>query len=280
MVGNRKCWLRDYPHVFQYRDTTLRLQACVPEATNQAFRMLIDEKPTAKRVSAPLGCDESAYFIKRDRLDSLKKKWRVQRGRAKRNGTYDWPLEELLNTREARRRGAPVPDLVGYGYSRSKLGLVQDFFLITRLLTGHVDGFKKVRNAPDSLERVIRASFELLHTLHSLGITHMDLWAANVMLPEQGSAQAIDMENCFFTPTDYLAETLGFQFGFFYFREIYRYVTEAAYDAQVAQALVRYFPDVDRDSFARVYEIAKHEEIGRMKRREIFQNGAIAGRWD
>nr|WP_240158532.1 MULTISPECIES: lipopolysaccharide kinase InaA family protein [unclassified Pantoea] len=192
---------------------------------------------------------------------------------------YDWSLEELINTHEAARRGARVPALKGFGYRRSKLGLMQDFILITELLTGHVDGMSTVRQAPESVHHVIRATFELLHALHAQGITHMDLWAANVMLPKRGEAQAIDLENSFSEPTDYLSETLGFQFGFFYFREIYRYITEADYDAAVECALAEYFPDVQRAAFNRVYALAKHEEIGRLKRREIFTSGVLESRW-
>ncbi|MBC3476334.1 MULTISPECIES: lipopolysaccharide kinase InaA family protein [Pseudomonas] len=275
MVGNTYSWQSEFPHVFKHCRTTLRFQRPLPPHTHQAFAQLIEQPPSAKRVSAPLDCDVSALFTKREQLDSLKKKWRVQRGNPKRNGMYDWAVEELINTREAARRGARVPELIGYGYSRSKLGLIQDFFLITRLLTGHVDGLSKVREAPETVGNVILATFELLHALHAQGITHMDLWAANVMLPTQGEAQAIDLENSFFVPTAHLAETLGFQFGFFYYREIYRYITEADYDALVAQALAQYFPTVDRSAVERVYAVAKHENIGRLERREIFTNGTL-----
>ncbi|MFJ4343873.1 lipopolysaccharide kinase InaA family protein [Pseudomonas sp. NPDC089401] len=273
MVGDSQIWKDEYPHTLRYRDTTLHFQSPIPDHTRQALEQLIERSPSAKRVSAPLDCTASKLFTKREKLDSLKKKWRIQRGTPKRNGMYDWSLEELINTREAARRGARVPELKGFGYSRSKLGLMQDFFLITELLTGHVDGMTKVREAPETVHQVMQATFELLHALHAQGITHMDLWAANVMLPEQGEAQAIDLENSFSGPTDYLSETLGFQFGFFYYREIYRYITEADYDAAVECALAKYFPQVQRAAFNRVYALAKHEDIGRLERRDIFTSG-------
>ncbi|KAB5619161.1 hypothetical protein F7234_21840 [Pseudomonas putida] len=279
MISDSQIWQDEYPYTLRYRDTTLHFQSPIPDHTRQAFEQLIEQTPSAKRISAPLDCAASKLFTKREKLDSLKKKWRMQRGNPKRNGMYDWSLEELINTREAARRGARVPGLKGFGYRRSKLGLMQDFFLITELLTGHVDGLTKLRDAPENVHPVIQSSFELLHALHAQGITHMDLWAANVMLPEQGEAQAIDLENSFFGPTDYPSETLGFQFGFFYYREIYRYITEADYDAAVEGALAEYFPDVQRAAFNRVYALAKHEEIGRLKRREIFTNGILESRW-
>nr|WP_277818007.1 lipopolysaccharide kinase InaA family protein [Pseudomonas putida] len=264
----------------RHRDTTLHLQAPIAPHTRQAFVRLIEQSASAKRVSAPLECPKSMLFTKREKLDSLKKKLRMQRGRPKRNGMYDWSLEELINTREAARRGARVPKLVGYGYSRSRFGVMQDFFLITELLSGHQDGLAKVRQRPEAVQQVIEAAFELLHALHCQGVTHMDLWAANVMLPpDEGKAQAIDLENSFSGPTAYMSETLGFQFGFFYYREIYRYITEADYDAAVECALAVYFPDVQRAAFNRVYALAKHEEIGRLERREIFTSGVVESRW-
>ncbi|MFG0826840.1 lipopolysaccharide kinase InaA family protein [Pseudomonas sp. CJQ_7] len=279
MVGNTKFWQDEYPHTLRYRDTTLHLRAPIAAHTRQAFERLIDQSANARRVSAPLGCARSKLFTKREKLDSLRKKWRMQRGSPRRNGLYDWSLEELINTREANRRGARVPDLVGYGYTRSRFGLMQDFFLVTEQLTGHVDGLTVLRESAEAVYRVIAASFELLHALHCSGITHMDLWAANVMLPLQGKAQAIDLENSFAEPTAFFSETLGFQFGFFYYREIYRYITEADYDAAVECALAEYFPDVQRAAFNRVYALAKHEEIGRLERRDIFTSGVLESRW-
>ncbi|MBF8669029.1 hypothetical protein IR012_01575 [Pseudomonas putida] len=279
MVGDTQIWQDEYPHTLRYRDTTLHLQGPIAPHTRQALEQLIEQSASAKRVSAPLACVQSQLFTKREKLDSLKKKLRMQRGRPKRNGMYDWSLEELINTREASRRGARVPRLVGYGYSRSRFGLMQDFFLITELLSGHEDGLARIRRAPEAVPQVIEAAFELLHALHCRGITHMDLWAANVMLPQQGKAQAIDLENSFSEPSNFFSETLGFQFGFFYYREIYRYITEADYDAAVECALAEYFPDVQRAAFNRVYALAKHEEIGRLKRREIFTRGVLESRW-
>ncbi|MEX5323035.1 hypothetical protein WCE04_27315, partial [Pseudomonas shirazica] len=69
--------------------------------------------------------------------------------------------------------------------------------------------------------------------------------------------------------------SLGFQFGFFYYREIYRYITEADYDAAVECALAEFFPDVQRVAFNRTYALAKHEEIGRLERRKIFTCGVV-----
>ncbi|AEJ12028.1 MULTISPECIES: lipopolysaccharide kinase InaA family protein [Pseudomonas] len=279
MIGDSKIWQNEFPFTLRHGSGTLHLQGPVAPYTRQALEQLIAQTPTAKRVSAPLCCERSQLFTKREKLDSLKKRLRVQRGRPKRNGLYDWSLEELINTHEASRRGARVPRLVGYGYSRSKFGLMQDFFLITELLGEHEDGLARIRNAPEAVHEVMAATFELLFDLHCLGITHMDLWAANVMMPKQGKAKAIDLENSFSEPSNFFSETLGFQFGFFYFREIYRYITEADFDAAVECALAKYFPDVERSAFDRVYALAKHEDVGRLKRRKIFTHGVLKSCW-
>ncbi|TDF80236.1 hypothetical protein [Pseudomonas sp. H9] len=280
MLGKQSKWSKDFPYILKHQRATLHLQAEPSSHTRQALVQLIERPLVAKRVSAPLDCSRSALFIKREQLDSLKKKWRIQRGNRKRNGMYDWTVEELTNTFEAHKRGARVPGVAGYGYTRSNLGLVDGVFFISRLLVGHVDGLTLIRRDPQATLRVIGAAFELLHSLHHQGVTHMDLWAANVMLPEQGQglAQAIDLENGFNTPTAYFSETLGFQLGFFYYREIYRYITEADYDALVEATLVNY-PGLDRAVFNRVYEISKHQHIDRLERRDIFCKGIVKSRW-
>lgn len=280
MITQHKDWTDEFPHTLTHRRAVLHFKTQLPVQTCQAFERLIAQPPAAKRVSEPLACPHSALFTKRQQLDSLKKKLRVQWGNPKRNGMYDWTIEELINTSEAHKRGARVPCLVGYGYSRSRFGLIDDVFLITQLLTGHVDGMTLLRTEPQKVATLIEAAFELLHSLHQQGIVHMDLWAANVMLPEQGDglAQAIDLENSFSVPTAFLSETLGFQFGFFYNREVYRYITEANYDALVEQALANY-PELERARFSRVYDISKHQDIGRLERRDVFLKGLLARRW-
>lgn len=280
MAGQYQQWSKDFPHTVQHRRTTLHLHGEIPAYTRVALERLIDSPPTAKRVSAPLDCQQSELFTKREQLDSLKKKLRVHLGNPKRSGIYDWAIEEMINTCEAQRRGARVPGLIGYGYRRSRLGLIEDFFLITQLLRDHVDGFTVIRREPDAIRPLIDAVFELLCSLHSDGIVHMDLWAANVMLPKEGDgpAQAIDLENCFYEPTNYFSEVLGFQLGFFYYREMYRYITEADYDSLVEAALDAY-PTLNRPAFAETYDISKHQDIGRLERREIFHRGVLKRRW-
>ncbi|MBA1200664.1 hypothetical protein G7009_02505 [Pseudomonas capeferrum] len=280
MTGQYQQWRKDFPYTVRHQRTTLHFTDEIPAYTRTALERLIDSPAAAKRVSAPLDCQQSALFTKREQLDSLKKKLRVHRGNPKRSGIYDWAIEEMINTCEAYRRGARVPRLLGYGYRRSRLGLVEDFFLITELLKDHVDGFTLIRRDPQAIRPLISAVLELLASLHSHDIVHMDLWAANVMLPKKGDgpAHAIDLENCFYEPTSHFSEVLGFQMGFFYYREMYRYITEADYDALVEAALGAY-PHLDRPAFSEIYDISKHQDVGRLERREIFHRGVLKRHW-
>ncbi|MCO8311624.1 hypothetical protein [Pseudomonas mandelii] len=276
----QKDWAQEFPHTLKHRRATLHFKTQLPVQARLAIERLIEQRHVTKRVSAPLDYPQSSMFAKTEQLDSLKKKLRIELGNPKSNGMYDWAIEELINTIEAHGRGARVAGLVGFGYSRSSLGLLDHFFLITQWLSNHVDGLSWIRANPQAVEQFIETTFELLSSLNAKGIAHMDLWAANIMLPKegQGVALAVDLENSFSIPTTFFSETLGFQMGHFYFHEIYRYITESNYDALVERALADY-PQVNRQLFYRVYQICKHHNIGRLERRDIFLKGVLKSRW-
>lgn len=129
---------------------------------------------------------------------------------------YDWPVEEVLNTAEAHRRGAPIAPLAGFGYSKSPLGITQEYFIFTELLGEHINGMTWIESTLWEIETFIQLSFRLLRVLHNKQITHMDFWANNVMvnLAPKDIPMAIDTENCFPTTSQYFSETTAFQFGF------------------------------------------------------------------
>ncbi|WP_243667073.1 lipopolysaccharide kinase InaA family protein [Pseudomonas brassicae] len=276
MRKGKKKLVDGYPFTFKHQRSTLHLKRPVSASTAKVFTQLLSQERLAKRVSAPLPSGEHALFAKRQVLETLPKKIRFARGTRKRCGMFDWPIEELINTAEAHRRGACVPAVVGYGYTKSRLGLMDDFFIITELLQNYTDGYQWLLAKPEEVERVIAAAFALMFSLNSSGIYHMDLWAANVMMCNDGTAPtcAIDLENCFSATAPFLSETLGFQFGFFYRREVYRYIDEQDYDERVRQALQAY-QDVDHPRFCAVYEQAKHQDVGRKERRGAFSQGRI-----
>lgn len=267
---------QQFPHTFKHLDSTLFLVKAPSDAKRDALRHLVEGRRAAglERVSAPLKGVEDELFAKAQPLDSLKAKIRVTLGRAKRNGMYDWPVEEVLNTAEAHRRGAPIAPLAGFGFSKSPLGITQEYFIFTELLGEHINGMTWIESTPGEIETFIQLSFRLLRVLHNKQITHMDFWANNVMvnLAPQDIPMAIDLENCFPTTSQYFSETLAFQFGFFYQRDIYRFITEARYDQLVAEELEMY-KAVDSEAFESIYGLSKHERIGRKDRREIFWKG-------
>lgn len=265
-----------FPYTFKHQRSTLHLKTPVSASTTEAFTQLLSQKRQAKRVSAPLPAGEQLLFAKRQVLETLPKKIRLARGTRKRCGMFDWPIEELINTAEAHRRGASVPGVVGYGYTKSRFGLMDDFFIITELLQNYTDGYQWMLARPEEVERVIGAVFELMLSLNSTGIYHMDLWAANVMMCNEGvgATYAIDLENCFAQDAEYLSETLGFQFGFFYLREVNGFIEEERYDALVYDALTAH-SQVDRKRFIDTFQVAKHQHLGRKERRKVFLQGVI-----
>lgn len=278
MARQQKLLIAEFPYRLKHATATLHFRTQLSAAARVEVEQMITGPAKGRRISAPLGNPQNAIFAKQEQLDSLRQRFRVHTGRLRRNGMYDWPVEELRNTAEAFKRGAPVAGLMGFGYGRSKVGLVDRLFLFTPLLGKHVNGLSWIEAYPREARQFARAAFELIRSLHAQGIAHMDLWAANVMMPtvEGDTVLAIDLENSFSIPTRFLSETLGFQFGFIYHRELYRYITEADYDALVSEALDG-FANVDRQRFWQTYVVCKHEHVGRLERREIFLKGRIGG---
>ena len=268
--------LQSFPSTLSHRNATVFTMRSASDSAQQAIQDLIDTRHQIKdRISAPLKGMENNLFAKSQPLDSLRPKLRVTFGRAKRDGTFDWPVEEVINTLGAQKRGAPVAGLYGFGYRKSALGLIQEFFIFTEMLDGYVSGLDWLEQARD-VQSLINVSFRLLHSLHSKGVVHMDFWANNVMIdPRQpNTAKAIDLENCFLTESDYLTEVLAFQFGFYYRREIFRFVIEKEYDQMVLEELAKY-EGIDRERFDAMYAASKHENISRRARREIFHKGTV-----
>ncbi|MGJ7518484.1 hypothetical protein ACSFE6_29610 [Pseudomonas baetica] len=268
----------DYPVTFIFGNTTLHLTEQPSVEARQSLEQLINKRRAQKltRASAPLASGDTPLFAKVQPLDTLKAKVRVTLGKPQRNGRFDWPLEELMNTLEAQRRGVQMPPLQGFGYTRDRLGLTQEYFILTRLLEDYVDGVKWLKRNPENVGTFILKAFELLSSLSRKNITHMDFWIGNIMIPKSTHKplKAIDFENCFAGSTAHLSETLGFQLGFFYRREIYKFITEADYD-RLVDGYIGQFTGISRDKFDQVYLASKHEHVGRKQRREVFLNGNL-----
>ncbi|RYZ79508.1 MAG: hypothetical protein EOP06_27065, partial [Proteobacteria bacterium] len=98
--------LESFPTTLNHRNATVFTTCSTDDSTQQAIQDLIDTRHQLKdRVSAPLKGMENDLFAKSQPLDSLKPKLRVTFGRAKRDGTFDWPVEEVINTHRAQKRG-------------------------------------------------------------------------------------------------------------------------------------------------------------------------------
>ncbi|WP_024618500.1 hypothetical protein [Pseudomonas kilonensis] len=269
---------QNYPFTFRFLNTDLHFRQKPCHHIEHSLRQLITNrrKCAETRTTAIIPGSEQSLFAKVQRLDSFKSKVRITLGTAQRNGRFDWPLEELQNMLHAEERGVETSALLGFGYTRSGLGLAQDYFLITQLLEDHIDGKKWLAEHPGQIETFIRKAFQLLDSLTSRNISHMDFWVGNLMQPTDGKGplKAIDFENCFSRSTPYLSETLGFQLGFLYHREIYKLITEARYDSLVREFL-RQKPTVSMDNFNEVYQVSKHSHLGRKERREVFLQGRL-----
>lgn len=228
------------------------------------------QKPGKRVVTEALALGKERLFGKRVRLETLAKRLRISRGKPKSEGLFDWPVEELVNVAEASYRKARIAGLVAFGFTRSRLGLVSDIFMLFELLEDHLDGLQWLSRNPTRINELLAQAFALIAALQQKGIQHMDLWVGNIMLPHDASlpAKAVDLENCFTQPTECLSEILAFQFGFLYFRHVYRYITEVEYDRLVRAELGRY--SIDSKRFEMVYARAKHEPIGRYERRALF----------
>lgn len=277
VLSSKKLHL-DHPFNFCFLNTTLHLREEPSTEARQALERLIEKRRERKlsRASAPLAAGDSLLFAKVQPLDTFKAKVRVTLGKSQRNGRFDWPLEELINTIEAPRRGVRMSELKGFGYTKDRVGLIQEFFIITHLLDDHIDGAQWLRHNPSKVEPFIRDAFELLSSLAQRNINHMDFWAGNIMIPQKSETPliAIDFENCFAKPTVHHSETLGFQLGFFYRRDIYKLITEAQYDALVDEYLKQQ-PNISLEKFNAVYHASKHEYVGRKQRREVFLSGNL-----
>lgn len=269
-----------FPHTVRQGELTLHLDSQGVADILPPIAALIGERGTRPMRRSVAGCltgARSRLFVKTVEIDSLPCRLRVTLGLQRRNIGYDWPVAELINTLEAARRGAPVAGVRGFGYRRRGRRLVRELFLVSEMLDGYVNGLHWLEQPGTCVATFLVDVFGLLLHLHGLGIHHLDLWAANIMLdPAQpGDLQVVDLENCFIGETAYAPEALGFQFGFFYFRFIKQFIDEARYDQLVSEVLAAH-PGIDAPRFQAAYALYKHNTISRKKRRALIIHGRLS----
>lgn len=243
-----------------------------------AIRSLIDRrKRMGRHRLAQVCCAGNALeiFVKTSRVDSLASRLRISLGLKRRSGAYDWVLAELHNNLNASQRTSLIPKLIGYGFIKRN-GLVSEAFLAYENLDDHIDGLLWVSKHPSKIERFIQASLNLITTLNRQGIYHLDLWAANFMLPPQhlDGLKVIDLDNCFMGSSAHHSETLGFQLGLLYQDSLNQFITEAHYDALVSTCVGR-LNDIDLVRFQPFYQRFKHQCADRKDRRLIPQYGLL-----
>ncbi|MFJ4145098.1 lipopolysaccharide kinase InaA family protein [Pseudomonas sp. NPDC089734] len=269
--------LASFLHTYQVGKATFHFSekpsAALLDSVNRWFKQ--PKSKSRKRISGPLLAGKTRMFAKSQLLESFKARWRVTRGRQTADGRYDWAVEELHNTLAASQRGIPSPAVVGFGYIRRGLGLVQETLLLIELLDGYIDGQDWLEQNPDRVQWFVEQALELLLHSNAKGIYHLDFSALNIMLNEQADEpmKVIDMENCFVGTTHFPAETLAFQMGFLYRRGLYKFITEADYDRLIYEVIDA--EKVDRERFDGLYGVCKHEVVGRKERRKVFLEGQL-----
>ena len=276
-------YLSPYKRIFNHQaclqDLTLHVRDNASADVLSPIAELIGRhghEPLNGGLTRRVGAFHSRFFVKTEKIDSFPSRLRATLGLQGSGGGRTWLVEELRNSVEAFSRGAPVPSVVGFGYQRRGRRLVREFFLVSEMLDSHINGLDWIRVPGTDIEPFLLNCFALFRDLHDREVFHLDLWVGNIMLnpaqPEQ--LRAVDLENCHIGGVPYLAEMLGFQFGFFYFRFVRDLISEARYDELVNTAL-QVYTGIDRERFARVYEALKHQPISRKKRRQLILQGVL-----
>jgi hypothetical protein len=228
------------------------------------------------RVSQLVENGSQKLFMKVQRIKTLPKKLRIMLGRRKRSGRFDWPVEELMNTVMAAERGIHGVRVVGFGTVKPRFGMIQEFVLLTEYLDGYLNGLQWLQKHPEKVELFVKQCMELIVRMNNDGFTHLDLWIANLMVPvnTDDAFRVIDMENVFTCKSAFNSETLGFQLGFLYRKELNRFIDEPRYDILIANFL-QDRDDIDLQAFQSIYAPSKHGKYSHKKRRKVFLEGKL-----
>lgn len=217
-----------------------------------------NSRPMSSRSFGRLCFGQGTYFIKTTEITQLQEQLRMTLGLQRRVGGYGWPVAEVINTSQAITRGLNTPKLCGFGYKRSRLGLIKEVFIVTDWLNEHVNGLEWLQSKKTDPKEFFEYCFQAMLEMHQKNIWHLDLWVGNVMLSplSPNKLTVIDLENCYIGETGYTSETLGFQFGFLYYRDINKYLSEEDYDSAVSKALEGY-KGIDKKRFHIFYSYCK-----------------------
>ncbi|MDZ7888479.1 MAG: hypothetical protein U5M72_04150 [Pseudomonas sp.] len=232
------------------------------------------EKSNRSRLSAPICANGKTFFVKSTRLTSLPSRARATFNLKRQNGLYDWPIAELHNNIIINKITDQAPALIGHAIRTGRTGLSKDVVLIFECLDKHIDGLLWIKKNPSRINEFVDSMLELIILLNNQGIVHLDLWARNVMLPEDSISpiKLIDLENCPIGHTRYPSETLGFQFGFLFHHTLKKYIDEKNYDS-IIENKISALNWLNLEKFSQKYEHFKHAHACRKKRQLITQKG-------
>lgn len=231
----------------------------------------------ASRTSQPLHLNNESIFVKRFAAGDLKHSLRMTFGVKRRRGGLDWPIAELINSCEVMSRSGGLPDLLGFGYRLSNLGLVEEVYLFFDLLEGYVNGIdwlESIKEKPDEVEEFLSDCVQLIASLNQLNIYHLDPWLENIMLHPDRPRELvpIDVENCFIGAPEAPFVVAGFQYGYMFQRGPMRVFSEERFDDMVREVLETYpgFEEVHMEPYAQ----CKRSWLGR-KQRQLTPYGVI-----
>lgn len=229
------------------------------------------------RTSTPLQLTDRRIFLKRFAAGDFKHMLRMTFGLKRRQGGFDWPIAELVNSCEVLTRGGNIPDLKAFGFCFSPLGLIKEVFLIFELMDGYIDGLQwleLIKDNPDAVELFLTDCVALIANLHQREIYHLDPWLENIMLhPSQPRRLfPIDVENCFIGKPPSAFTVTGFQFGYMFQRGPMQVFQEERFD-RIVKGLLQTYPGFDATSL-NAYEICKRAWLGR-KQRQLTPLGII-----
>lgn len=234
------------------------------------------EKTNRSWLSAPFCANGKTFFVKSTELSSLPSRVRATFNLKRQNGLYDWPIAELHNNIKINKIIDQTPALIGHAIRTGRTGLSKDVILIFECLDKHIDGLLWIKKNPHRINELVNSILELIISLNNQGIVHLDLWARNVMLPEDSISpiKIIDLENCAIGHTHYPSETLGFQFGFLFHHTLKNHISEKHYDA-IIENKISTLSWLNLEKFSQKYQHFKHAHACRKKRQLIAQKGSF-----
>jgi hypothetical protein len=267
--GRTQEFLDAYPYKVRFGCVVIHTRLPLPEEAKVTLCQIVTSGATRRRSHAQIQCKDCRIFVKREQIDTFKKKVRINFNLVRTGETFDHPIEELKNCYCAETRDAPVAPLLGYGYKNSHLGIIDETYILTVLMTRYLTAKQMLSFYRNDTSKIIRSAFILKYNLNKKGIFHLDFWLGNIMIAENFSARAIDLEHCIVDDKKHYSSIIGYQFGHLYRLDLHFYIPENVYDRHVRAAVKLFYKDVEKDKFDYAYNVSKHERLSRVTKGNI-----------